>query len=43
LRYGVDLAPFERVRAIAEACARLPAFDEARPENQPDAPRSAAA
>ncbi|KGD86842.1 maleylacetoacetate isomerase [Achromobacter sp. RTa] len=43
LRYGVDLASFERVRAIADACARLPAFDEARPENQPDAPQSAAA
>ncbi|MGH8815440.1 MAG: maleylacetoacetate isomerase [Achromobacter pestifer] len=38
LRYGVDLAPFHRVRAIVEACATLPAFERARPENQPDAP-----
>ena len=43
LRYGVDLAPFARVRAIVDACAALPAFDAARPENQPDAPRPAQA
>jgi maleylacetoacetate isomerase len=43
LRYGADLTPFERVRAIVQACASLPAFVAARPENQPDAPQSAAA
>ncbi|WP_258128489.1 maleylacetoacetate isomerase [Achromobacter anxifer] len=43
LRYGADLAPFGRVRAIVQACSALPAFDAARPENQPDAPQSAAA
>ncbi len=30
-------------RAIVQACAALPAFEQARPENQPDAPQSAAA
>lgn len=42
-RYGVDLTPFARVRAIVQACEALPAFDAARPENQPDAPRPAEA
>ncbi|MBB1625920.1 maleylacetoacetate isomerase [Achromobacter sp. UMC71] len=42
-RYGVDLTPFGRVRAIVQACEALPAFDAARPENQPDAPRPAEA
>ena len=37
-RYAVDLAPFARIRAIVEACDALPAFQAARPENQPDAP-----
>ncbi|OAD13004.1 maleylacetoacetate isomerase [Achromobacter insolitus] len=43
LRYGADLEPYARVRAIVQACAALPAFEQARPENQPDAPQSAAA
>ncbi|WP_025138136.1 maleylacetoacetate isomerase [Achromobacter sp. DH1f] len=42
-RYAVDLTPFSRVRAIVQACESLPAFDAARPENQPDAPRPAQA
>lgn len=42
-RYEVDLTPFARVRAIVQACESLPAFDTARPENQPDAPRPAQA
>ncbi|CAB3669652.1 Maleylpyruvate isomerase [Achromobacter deleyi] len=42
-RYEVDLTPFARVRAIVQACESLPAFDAARPENQPDAPRPAQA
>jgi len=37
-RYGVDLVPFPRVAAIDRACATHPAFQSARPENQPDAP-----
>jgi maleylacetoacetate isomerase len=36
-RFGVDLAPMPRLRAVREACEALPAFDRARPENQPDA------
>jgi hypothetical protein len=28
---------FPRIRAINDACLALPAFDQARPENNPDA------
>lgn len=42
-RYGVDLTPFGRVRAIVQACDALPALAAAHPENQPDAPRPAEA
>jgi maleylpyruvate isomerase len=35
-RFGVDLAPFPRIRAIEDACEDLPAFAAARPEAQPD-------
>ena len=38
-RFAVDLTPFPTVRRIDEHCLALPAFDRARPENQPDAPR----
>ncbi len=31
---GFDLAPYSRVRAIADACATLPAFRAAHPDNQ---------
>lgn len=37
-RFGIDLAPFPRLRAIETACLALPAFEAARPERQPDAP-----
>jgi maleylacetoacetate isomerase len=37
-RFGVDLEPFPTIRQIDAACLALPAFDAARPENQPDAP-----
>lgn len=37
-RFGVDLAPFPLIQRINAACLALPAFDAARPENQPDAP-----
>ena len=30
-RYGVDLAPFPRIRAVAEACAAHPAFAASHP------------
>ncbi|MFN3591291.1 MAG: maleylacetoacetate isomerase [Thermaurantiacus sp.] len=35
-RFGVDLAPFPRIRGIEDACEDLPAFAAARPEAQPD-------
>lgn len=38
-RWQVDLAPFERLTEIERRCLALPAFDAARPENQPEAPR----
>jgi maleylpyruvate isomerase len=36
-RFGVDLEPFPRVRAIEAACLPLPAFAAAHPQAQPDA------
>ncbi len=36
-RWGVDMAPFGRLLEIEERALDLPAFDAARPENQPDA------
>ncbi|MGE7472016.1 maleylacetoacetate isomerase [Bosea sp. NPDC003192] len=35
-RFGVDQTRFPRLKAIAEACASLPAFADARPAVQPD-------
>ena len=39
-RFGVDMAPYPTIRRIEAACLALPAFDAARPENQPDAPQA---
>jgi maleylpyruvate isomerase len=36
-RFGVDLAPYERIRGIDAAAARLEAFAAAEPGRQPDA------
>lgn len=36
-RWGCDLTPFARLTEIEARCLALPAFDAARPENQPDA------
>lgn len=36
-RFGVDLAPFPKIRAVAAACAEHPAFRAAHPAVQPDA------
>ena len=36
-RFKVDLLPYSNVVAIDNACARLPAFEQAAPKNQPDA------
>lgn len=38
-RFMVDLTRYPTVRRIYEQCLAVPAFDRARPENQPDAPR----
>ena len=38
-RFDVDLTPFAAITAIDAACAKLPAFIAAAPENQPDAKR----
>ncbi|QNL18316.1 maleylacetoacetate isomerase [Hyphobacterium sp. CCMP332] len=37
-RFGVDLAAFPRLVAADEAARAHPAFEAAKPENQPDAP-----
>jgi len=39
-RAAVDLAPFPIIRRIEENCLKLTPFERARPENQPDAPKS---
>jgi maleylacetoacetate isomerase/maleylpyruvate isomerase len=36
-RFKIDLEPYPAIRAAAEACAELPAFIAAHPDNQPDA------
>jgi maleylacetoacetate isomerase/maleylpyruvate isomerase len=36
-RWRLDLAPYARLTQIEQNCLALPAFDAARPENQPDA------
>jgi maleylacetoacetate isomerase len=43
LRFGVPLDPWPNVRRINAACLALPEFDQARPENQPDAVQAATA
>ncbi|TAH44737.1 MAG: maleylacetoacetate isomerase [Gammaproteobacteria bacterium] len=41
-RIGVDLAAFPDIVRIEQQCLALPAFEAARPENQPDAPATPA-
>jgi len=36
-RWGTNMAGLERLTDIEQRCLALPAFDKARPENQPDA------
>ena len=36
-RLKVPLDQFPKIVAVETACLKLPAFDKARPENQPDA------
>ena len=40
-RFGVDMQAYPTMARIEAACLELPAFDAARPENQPDAPVTA--
>jgi maleylacetoacetate isomerase len=37
-RFGCDLGPYARLLAVEARCIDLPAFRDARPENQPDFP-----
>lgn len=37
-RWGVDMTQFPTIERIDEQCRKLAAFENARPENQPDAP-----
>jgi len=37
-RFKVDLSAWPRIVAVDQACAQLPAFIQAAPRNQPDAP-----
>ncbi len=39
-RWGLDLSNFERLVEIEKNCLSLKAFDDAKPESQPDAPVS---
>jgi maleylpyruvate isomerase len=36
-RFNIPLDQFPKIVAVDAACLKLPAFDKARPENQPDA------
>jgi len=36
-RFKVDMTKYPKIAAADAACLKLPAFDKARPENQPDA------
>jgi maleylacetoacetate isomerase len=36
-RFGLDLAPYPRLRGLRERCEALPAFADAHPSKQPDA------
>jgi maleylacetoacetate isomerase len=36
-RFGLDLGAYPTIRRINERCMAHPAFEAARPENQPDA------
>ena len=36
-RFKVDMTKYPKISAVDAACLKLPAFDKARPESQPDA------
>ena len=37
LRFKVDMRRYPKIAAVDSACLKLPVFEKARPENQPDA------
>jgi maleylacetoacetate isomerase len=37
-RFQVDLSPFPTIAKVFDSCMKLPAFDKAHPERQPDTP-----
>lgn len=39
-RFGVDLSSFPTILQVEASCIALPAFEAAKPENQPDAPNN---
>jgi maleylacetoacetate isomerase len=39
-RWSVDMGAFPTIARINEECLKMAAFERARPENQPDAPKS---
>jgi len=39
-RWSVDMAPFPLIQRINDSCLKLEEFERARPENQPDAPKT---
>lgn len=39
-RWSVDMSPFPTIRRVNDECMKHPAFANARPENQTDAPKS---
>lgn len=39
-RFSIDMSPYPTIARIEAACLALPAFDAARPERQPDAPKA---
>ncbi|AQA19302.1 maleylacetoacetate isomerase [Halioglobus japonicus] len=39
-RFNLDMAPYPNITRVVDACNELPAFIEAAPEQQPDAPSS---
>jgi maleylacetoacetate isomerase len=38
-RWSVDMSAFPQIKKIFDACMAMPAFEKAKPENQPDAPK----
>ena len=42
-RFGMDLTAYPTLVRIEQACLEMPAFDNARPEKQPDAPSAVTA